>query len=137
VPGKQVVFETRQRYRQRDDLLLLLSTYWSLGGRPWETMPDLHQREMGHACEWETSMMLQIAPELVGNYGEAATVPFGKPFLPASRGWVTQDRSEPGHIGSPQLATAAKGEHLLATFSDNVVALIERMIRWDGQSWDG
>jgi creatinine amidohydrolase len=137
VPGKQAVFEMRQRYRQRDDLLLLLSTYWSLGGRPWETMPDLQQREMGHACEWETSMMLQIAPELVGKYGEAEPVLHGNPFLPATRGWVMQDRSQPGHIGSPQLATAAKGEHLLATFSEDVAALIERMIRWDGQSWDG
>src|SRR5438094_6227568 len=31
VPGKQVVFEVRQRHRQRADLLLLFATYWSLG----------------------------------------------------------------------------------------------------------
>lgn len=137
VPGKQAIFEIRQRYRQRDDLLLLFTTYWSLGGRPWETMPDLHQQEMGHACEWETSMMLRIAPELVGDYGEAEPVPHGNPFLPAARGWVTQDRSQPGHIGWPQRATAAKGEHLFATFSKDVEALIDRMIRWDGKSWEG
>src|SRR6188474_253923 len=33
VPGKQAVFELRQRHRQRTDLLLLFATYWSLGAR--------------------------------------------------------------------------------------------------------
>ena len=35
-PGRQAVFELRQRHRQRDDLLLVFATCWSLGARPWE-----------------------------------------------------------------------------------------------------
>ena len=31
VPGKQAIFEVRQKYRDRKDLLLLFSTYWGLG----------------------------------------------------------------------------------------------------------
>ena len=34
VPAQQAVFEARQRYRQRDDLLFLAATYWLLGGKP-------------------------------------------------------------------------------------------------------
>ena len=34
------------------------------------------------------------------------------PFEPASQGWITQERSTPGHIGDPRQATAAKGETL-------------------------
>ena len=49
VPGKQAVFEARQRYRERQDLLLLFATYWDFA-RPWESRPDLVQRSMGHAC---------------------------------------------------------------------------------------
>src|SRR6185369_6357614 len=30
VPGKQAIFEVRQRHRHRDDLLLLFATYWNL-----------------------------------------------------------------------------------------------------------
>ncbi|MEE2936515.1 MAG: creatininase family protein, partial [Planctomycetota bacterium] len=30
VPGRQVIFELRQRFRERKNLLLLLATYWSL-----------------------------------------------------------------------------------------------------------
>lgn len=136
VPGRQAVFELRQRHRDRNDLLFLLATYWSLGAKPWETLPALHQHEMGHACEWETSMMLTLAPHLVGDHRTATTVEFGNPFAPAARGWITKDRTIPGHIGSPQLATAEKGEHLFSVFAADVAALLERVITWDGQSWN-
>lgn len=137
VPGRQAVFELRQRYRQRNDLLFLLATYWSLGAKPWESEPTLHQREMGHACEWETSMILRLAPHLVGDYRTAAPVEPGTAFAPAARGWITRDRSGPGHIGWPHLASAEKGEHLFRLFSADVVALMERVLCWDGHSWEG
>ena len=137
VPGRQAVFELRQRYRTRQDLLFLLGTYWSLGARPWESLPSLHQHEMGHACEWETSMILRLAPHLVGEYLSAVPVPPGNAFAPAVRGWTTRDRSVPGHIGWPHLATVEKGEHLFRTFGSDVTALLERVIAWDGVSWEG
>ncbi len=134
VPGRQAVFELRQRHRHRDDLLLLFATYWSLGDGPVE---GFTQSEMGHACEWETSMMLRIDPSLVGDLAAAGAVAPGRPFLPAARGWTTKDRSGPGHIGEPQAATAAKGEVLLARFAGDTASLIERVIAWDGCSWNG
>ena len=137
VPGRQAVFELRQRHRERDDLLLLLATYWSLGSRPWESDPAIQQREMGHACEWETSMILRLDPALVGDFSGAAPVEFGQGFAPAARGWVTQDRTVAGHIGSPHLASAEKGETLFRVFSADVTALLERVLAWDGRSWNG
>jgi creatinine amidohydrolase len=134
VPGRQAVFELRQRHRQRDDLLLLFATYWSLGDGPGS---GFTQSEMGHACEWETSMMLRIDPSLVGDFAAAAAVEPGRPFLPAARGWTTKDRSGPGHIGHPQAASADKGEALLAQFATDAVSLLERVISWDGRSWNG
>ncbi|MCA9066931.1 MAG: creatininase family protein, partial [Planctomycetaceae bacterium] len=110
-PGKQAVFEARQRYRDRQDLLLLFGTYWEYG-RPWESRDDLVQREMGHACEWETSMIQRIHPELVRDVSQLDTVPVHYGFEPAYRGWTTKDRTVPGHMGSPQFASPDKGEHL-------------------------
>ena len=72
VPAQQAVFEARQRYRQRDDLLLLAATYWLLGGKPEQVDPSLVQTEMGHACEWETSMILHLAPHLVGELARSS-----------------------------------------------------------------
>lgn len=127
VPGRQAIFEARQRYRQRDDLRLLFATYWSLGGRPWEVDSTFKQREMGHACEWETSMILRLAPELVGDYRAAPEVSFAQPHAPAHLGWITKDRSSIGHIGSPHLATAEKGELLFEIFAKDVVHLLDEI----------
>ena len=138
VPSQQAVFELRQKYRSQSDLLLVTSTYWTLGGKPWEADPTMVQRRMGHACEFETSMMLRINPHLVGgDVKQLKDVDWGNPFEPASRGWITKDRTEAGHIGFPRHATAEKGEILFRTFAADVVALLERVIKWDGKSWDG
>ncbi len=138
VPGKQVVFELRQKYRARRDLLLLFGTYWNLALTPPATAhPDIKQSRMGHACEWETSMVLRIAPHLVGDLTKVAAVEFGNPFEPAARGWIMGDRSVPGHIGDPRHATAEKGEALFQIFTDGAVAMLERVLNWDGQSWEG
>ncbi len=137
VPGKQTVFEVRQRHRHRDDLLLLFATYWGLGSDPRRADPGLKQTRMGHACEWETSMMLRLAPHLVGDLSRVEPVEFGNPFEPATRGWVTKERTGPGHIGDPRSATAEKGEALFRTFADDLAKLLDRVIAWDGRSWDG
>ncbi len=133
-PGKQAVFELRQRFRSREDLLLLFSTYWEFA-KPWESRPDLVQRQMGHACEWETSMMQRIVPHLVKEVSGLKSVDFGFAFEPAYRGWITKERTVPGHIGSPQLATPEKGEHLFESFSAGVVQFLESVTAWQG-GWE-
>ena len=135
VPGAQAVFETRQRHRDRTDLLLLSATYWEQANIA-EACDDLVQDAMGHAGELETSMMLAIRPELVGDIAATAEVPKGEAFATATRGWTTKDRSEPGHIGVPGAASAKKGEALLNTFTLGVVRFVESVRNWDGQSWN-
>jgi creatinine amidohydrolase len=138
VPGQQAMFELRQKLRARSDLLLLTTTYWTLGGKPHEVDPNLKQGRVGHACEYETSMMLRIAPHLVvGDLAKIPEVPFGNAFEPASRAWITKDRTEPGHIGNPALASAEKGETIFRVFAADVVKLLERVLAWDGKSWEG
>jgi creatinine amidohydrolase len=136
VPAQQALFELRQKQRPRHDLLLLSATYWSLGSQPHETVPGIAQTQMGHACEWETSMMLRLAPHLVGALDKVQPVAFGRAFAPATRAWVTKDRTEPGHIGDPRSATAEKGEALFRLFAADVVRLLERVRAWDGKEWD-
>jgi creatinine amidohydrolase len=134
VPAQQAVFEARQRYRERDDLLLLAATYWLLGSKPDEVDPTITQKQMGHACEWETSMILHLAPNLVGDLSEIEPVSQAMAFDPATQGWITKERSEPGHIGDPRRATALKGHALFRVFSQDVVTFLERVIGWDGRS---
>jgi creatinine amidohydrolase len=137
VPSSQALFELRQKYRDRRDLLLLSLTYWDSNGKPNEAIPGLTQKQMGHACEFETSMMLRIRPELVVKPPkDVPEVPFGKAFAPGYRAWTMPDRSEPGHIGQPASANAEKGEALFAFFSAGVASYLERVAAWDGKVWD-
>lgn len=134
VPGQQALFEVRQRHRQRDDLVLLFACYWALGGKPCEVDPSIEQRGMGHACEWETSMILALRPELVGDYQRVPAVGPDQPFDPAQQAWTTKDRSAAGHIGNPAVASAAKGRVLLDVFTADVVRLLERVVKSDGRT---
>jgi creatinine amidohydrolase len=136
VPAQQAMFELRQKYRERSDLLLISTTYWSLGGEPNKVDSSIQQTQMGHACEWETSMMLRLAPHLVGDLAKVGPVAFGRAFAPGHRAWITKERTEPGHIGDPRNATAEKGEVLFAEFARSVVAFLQRVLDWDGVEWD-
>jgi creatinine amidohydrolase len=136
VPAQQAVFEARQRYRQRSDLLLLAATYWLLGSQPKQVDPMLVQDRMGHACEWETSMIMQLAPSLVADVSRIDAVSSSMPFDPATQAWITSERSAPGHIGDPRRATPEKGQTLFRLFSQDVVTFLERVIAWDGWPWD-
>jgi creatinine amidohydrolase len=131
IPGKQAIFELRQKYRDRTDLLLLFACYWDLA------KPQGYQQiSMGHACEWETSMMLHLTPHLVvGDTTQLQTVPAGYAFDPAYRGWITRERTPTGHIGSPEFATAEKGAALFETFSAGVASFLQEIENWDGKSW--
>ncbi len=133
-PGKQAVFEVRQKYRQRTDLLLLFSTYWETAN-PCEGRTDMVQTSMGHACEWETSMILRLAPHLVGPIDGLEPVSPNYSFEPAYRGWTTKDRTKLGYIGDPRRATAEKGEHLFEVFTQGVVRHVRDVATWDGHTW--
>ena len=137
VPLKQATFEARQRYSARQDLLLLMQTYWGFEVEPWGSRPDMVQRDMGLDCEWDTSMILAIRPDLVGDFAKLQPVEPGNPFRPGHRAWKTADRSHPGYIGSPHVANEAKGQLLLSLYTAALVDWLRRIVAWDGHSWDG
>jgi len=139
-PLKQAVFEVRQRHRARADLLLLGASYWDFADLKNPEM-GLSQTSVGHACELETSMMMVIRPDLVGEFRTREPRDMGYSFEPAYRGWITRERvpagaDAPGHLGEPALASREKGEQLLGAFSAGVAAFIEKVAAWDGHSWE-
>jgi creatinine amidohydrolase len=136
VPAQQALFELKQDHRDHRDLLLLSLTYWDAAGDPTKAVAGLTQKQMGHACEWETSMVLRLAPRLVvGDPAAVPEIPHGQAFGPGYRAWVMPDRSEPGHIGNPAAATAEKGEALFEFFAAGVAAYLERVVSWNGE-WE-
>lgn len=140
VPYRQAIFESRQRHRTRTDLLLLGASYWDFA-EPKKLRPDFVQDAVGHACEYETSMMLAIRPELVKEYRSLWSMDTGYSFDPAYRGWITKERAPadvdaPGYLGDPQHASAEKGEFLLSAYASGVEKFLARVVAWDGRSWE-
>lgn len=140
IPLRQAIFETRQRRRTRADLLLLGCSYWDFA-QPHLLRDDFVQTSLGHACEWETSMMLAIRPDLVKEFRTLEPMGVGFGFEPAYRGWITEERvplggEAPGHLGDPRHADAEKGEFLFDAFAEGVTKFLERVVSWDGQSWE-
>jgi creatinine amidohydrolase len=85
---------------------------------------------MGHACEFETSMILALRPELVrkeeikNDYREED---------PALRGlYVMEDfsqRTQRGAVGYPEFATAEKGRRCLQAAIDRTAEVVEGLLR--------
>jgi creatinine amidohydrolase len=70
---------------------------------------------MGHACEFETSMMLALRPDLVRRAEIRDDLPVEDETL---RGlYLAEDmfqRTDHGAVGYPELASAEKGRRFLA-----------------------
>jgi creatinine amidohydrolase len=102
---------------------------------------DLVQSAVDHACEWETSMMLAIRPDLVKPFQSLENRDMGYSFEPAYRGWITQERrpnaaDAPGRLGDPRHASAEKGEYLFTQYAAGAEAFLHKVIAWDGHSWE-
>lgn len=130
VPARQAIFELRQKYRNQSDMLLMMATYWTLA-RPQDSIEGLTQSEMAHAGEWETSMILRLAPELVHEHASVESVDPGDSFAPAVKAWTMPERSHDGHLGSPADATADKGEALLQCFADGLTTFLWKVLNWE------
>ena len=100
-----------------------------------DTEPELDGPEAAwgfHAGEWETSLMLACAPELVHMDQAVAESPvrpndpgaLRPEHAPATFAWMTRDISRHGVIGNPLTATAEKGHRWMATAADRLAAKI-------------
>lgn len=107
------------------------------GGAYWETSADLLQKTLdgdhkfvGHACEFETSMIMHLRPELVV---ESELADAGQLIPDRLHGfYVARDlyqRTRQGCTGRPDLATAEKGAELFAGIVERLTAAINTMLQ--------
>jgi creatinine amidohydrolase len=96
------------------DRLLTAASYWDLASRELAELATGPRKNMGHACEFETSMIMALRPELVRR-DLIKDDPYAEE--PVLRGlFIAQDfaqRTAHGAVGYPELASAEKGrQHL-------------------------
>jgi creatinine amidohydrolase len=118
------------RWRDRG---LTAGSYWDLAAKELAELAEGPRKSMGHACEFETAMVLALRPDLVRK-SEIKNDP--PPSEPAIRGlYVAEDmkqRTDHGCVGYPELATADKGRRLIeaavARTAEVVQALLQRRL---------
>jgi creatinine amidohydrolase len=103
------------------------ASYWEIASSEIASLCEGPRKEIGHACEIETSLMLWVWPELVRrgkSHDEASPEPRGV-FLAASMA----ERTVHGVVGYPSLASREKGEKLLEGITGAVVRAVDELLR--------
>ena len=110
------------------DRLIGAASYWDLAARELAELAEGPRKVMGHACEFETSMMLALRPELVQREQIRDDPPNDDPVL---RGlYLSLDmhqRTDHGCVGYPQLASAEKGWLFLNAAAERTAEVVERL----------
>lgn len=139
-PAKQALSELSREFDHVLRPNIVLVNYWELAGEAFAGAASMESPAVSHACEYETSMMLHLAPERVDmGRAQRAKRPPTNPYLPwdsgeSCRGVTLVKRTEfvssNGSSGEPQKATAEKGRHLLECASEALIAFIENFQSW-------
>jgi creatinine amidohydrolase len=111
------------------DRVLTAASYWDLAAKELAALAEGPRKNMGHACEFETSMMLALRPELVRRDAIKNDPPREDSAL---RGlYVAEDmfqRTDHGAVGFPELATAEKGQRFLNAAIDRTVEVVQALL---------
>jgi creatinine amidohydrolase len=96
------------------DRVLTAASYWELADKELAALGEGERRSMGHACEFETSMVMALRPDLVRREEIKDDPP---PDERALRGlFIAEDmrqRTDHGAVGFPEKGTPEKGRACL------------------------
>ena len=111
--------------------MLTASAHWLDYGLPAGLTPPSNAKEDVHGGWIETSVMLHIAPQLVGK-GASARPPSPPasslfPSGPVAWGWMTTDLATDGWIGRPDLANADLGRLLVDHAARQTLATLHEL----------
>jgi creatinine amidohydrolase len=115
------------RFAQR---VLAAASYWELAEKELAALAEGPRKSMGHACEFETAMVLALRPELVRREEIKDDPPRDDPAL---RGLFLADdmyqKTDHGAVGYPELATAEKGRSFLNAAITRTTEVVTGILR--------
>ncbi len=117
----------RPRYPRRH---VTAASYWDLAANELAALAEGPRKVMGHACEFETSMMLFLRPDLVRPDQIADDPPNDDPAL---RGLFTGEdmiqRTDHGAVGYPSRASAEKGKAFLDAAVGRTAEVVRALLK--------
>jgi len=140
IPMQDALVRTRQRIGSDARVHLAGCTYWILAGDRMAREAGMDTPRITHACEYETSMMLHLAddlvhldraivrpPEFPSEYFDVA---YHRPQRALAALNMDQMTGGTGAMGQPETATAEKGAKLLEVVVDEVGKFLDEFRRW-------
>ena len=111
------------------DRLLSAACYWDVADELIKQSLDGAHKFVGHACEFETSMLMHLRPELVKlelvkDAGELITDNLGGVYISRD----LRQRTAEGCTGRPDLAAAEKGRMLFAGILEALVETVDSLL---------
>ena len=120
----------RQLQLRYPDALLTGGSYWSVADDAIQATLEGSHKFVGHACEFETSMILHLYPDLVD---QERLVDAGSLIPDQLHGlFVSRDmrqRTAAGYTGRPDLASAAKGKRLFTAIVERLGTVISQLLQ--------
>ena len=111
------------------DRILGAASYWDLAAKELAALAEAPRKSMGHACEFETSMVLALRPDLVRREQVKNDPPNDDPVL---RGlYLAEDmkqRTDHGALGYPEQASAEKGRAFLKAAVDRTTEVVQALL---------
>ena len=142
IPCKAAQRELKSEFEDMRDLYILYAAYWNLAAAHFTEIRTSAPGGMGHACEMETSILLTKNPNLVdmslaerGGPGPHMGYRVNDMLHPPPFSLMNEfdELSHNGAIGTPEEASAEKGERFLTAAAQAVVAMIDEMSDWKFQ----
>lgn len=135
VPAAQALSELAVADARAREAHLAMASWWTVG-KPDAAALGMQTDGVTHACEYETSLMLWLRPELVrtDRIRDRAPAPAAKWLAGEKRvglyrrfALVTGE----GDLGQPSAASAVKGQRLLEAVVADVVAFVRDFAGWE------
>lgn len=125
-PMQLALRRLQPRYRNRT---LTAASYWDLADKELAALAEGPRKQMGHACEFETSMIMALRPDLVRRDLIRNDPLRSEPVL---RGlFIAEDmrqRTDHGAAGFPELATPEKGRAFLNAAINRTAEVVQALL---------
>ncbi len=142
IPCKAALRELKSEFEEMKDLYIVYAAYWNLAAKQFTEIRTSPAGGMGHACEMETSILLDKNPGLVdlskaerGGPGPHMGYRVDDMLQPRPFTLISEfdELSHNGVIGMPEEASAEKGKRFLEAAAQAAAGLIDEMSEWKFQ----
>jgi creatinine amidohydrolase len=137
-PFAEALYRLNLAHRGPEEPWIAAASYWNLAAPELAAQTFMETPKLSHACEYETSLMMALRLDWIKSSGGGESEGIGSGYYDPlgyqpSRVVVCQSfdqLSANGALGSPELATAAKGEKLFRLLTDAAVAFLQEFADW-------